>query len=868
MIGNGKLTLNPREPVLPGVRPGAAHEGQGTWRQQLSSTKKPSSTPSSPLLPLPGQGGPGQKSPSAVGESVGKTIMESAVEPALSFKYEKLTPELVAAMQPTVDIISFAQVAEALSTLKLPATVKNDPSLLPCGKVIANQLVINVMKTRATSLRTAVAQNVRKWLKGLRALYVTVPKSAVPVVNKALNECMADLKKIINIQNAPDGGAFVYKDAFDKAYFSKLNLSRLEEQDAAIKAALSGFEPPDTAEEIEVLKGLLAGINKLFETVDFSGDLGALSSLPGLNQQNSTNFFAPYKYCMEQWDMYRTGDAFSGYKGNDAIKKWFAETNDVAAANAVQLSSAAAAAFGGGIIGTPLTPGFSAWMPSVSNRMLSANLVTFFESASDMNKGVVKKGLKLTPPALLLQLTAATEAAISLYVGRIFFLQQLLSNALGPDKDSLVTYSYYFNKAVGRQSNLPKVAPENIPFNEAVNLATSATKLDEDIAFKWFMNWRKAHDAAVAKGPQKLPNGAFIFDGAFYTKTSSQMLTEAQNIGAEGWAGVISKWAKAKQPKNFFIDAEAFYQGVTVQAKQMEDPALIANACGSLDAGLVAGLVGKVKTEILAILGKEDSDHAQAIVQLMSKGASLIQNEGEELEKLKQEYKSALADYDQAKQELEQAKEAGNTPAIIIAQSKMATAYNTMIQLQIVLGAKAEKIVNEAMTTTDGGNVGAGVLGVSRGTVAEGAAEWGKSHDFKYTDNKGEEVTGTVQVDPSAQAKQASEDATKTNEDTGKELGNNYKKIKDSLDKVESLLRDLGIGVFSDGTRIIYDITPGALVPETDEKVETFYEEPDPGGFPWFLLIGAGLGLTGAAPVGVAAGVAALELFRKKQEAA
>ena len=58
------------------------------------------------------------------------------------------------------------------------------------------------------------------------------------------------------------------------------------------------------------------------------------------------------------------------------------------------------------------------------------------------------------------------------------------------------------------------------------------------------------------------------------------------------------------------------------------------------------------------------------------------------------------------------------------------------------------------------------------------------------------------------------------------------------------------------------------MKPETEKKVEEFYEEPDPGGLPWFLLIGAGLGLTGAAPVGIAAGVAALELFRKKKEAA
>lgn len=803
--------------------------------------------------------------------------MKKAVEPALSFKYEKLTPELVAAMQPTVDIISFAQVAEALSTLKLPATVKNDPSLLPCAKVIANQLVINVMKTRATSLRTSVAQNVRKWLKGLRALYVTVPKSAVPVITKALDQCMTDLKSIVNISTYDGQSSFVYRDTFKKEYFSKINLSVLEEQDAEIKNALKGYEPPDTAEEIEIVKGLLNGINKLLETVDFSGDLGALSSLPGLNQQTmytdkgttySANFFAPYKYCMHQWDMYQTGDTATGYNGNEAVKKWFAETNDVAAANAVQLSSATAAVFGGGVIATPLKPPIAAWMPSVSNRQLNANIATFFESATDLNKGVTRKMLRLTPPALLLQLTAATEAAISLYVGRILFLQQLLSNAQGPDKDSLVTYSYYFNKAVGHTFNNPNLVPENIPFKEAVNLATSAANLDADIAFKWFMNWRKAHDAAVAKGPQKLPNGTFIFDGPFYTKTSSQMLTEAQNIGAEGWAGVISKWAEAKQPKNFFIDAEAFYQGVTTQAKQMEDPALVANACGSLDSGLVAGLVSKVKTEILAILGKEDSDHANAIVQLMTKGATLIAAEGDELEKLKDEYKTALADYNEAKEDLEKAKEDGNTPAVIVAQQKMAAAYSKMIQLQIALGAKAEKIVNEAMTTTDGGNVGAGVLGVSRGTVAEGAAEWGKSHEFKYTDSKGEEVTGTVQIDPSAQARAATEEATKTNQTTGRELGNNYKKINDALDKVEVLLEDTGIGVFNDGTKVIFDNTSGALEPETEKKVEEFYEEPDPGGFPWFLLIGAGLGLTGAAPVGVAAGVAALELFRKKQEAA
>jgi hypothetical protein len=836
---------------------------------------------------LPGQTTPGQGSPSFVAEKTGEGIMKSAMEPTLSFKYEKLTAEMVAAMQPTVDIISFAQVAEALSTLKLPATVKNDPALLPCAKVIANQLVINVMAKRATSLRTAVSQNVRKWLKGLRALYVTVPKSARPTINTALKQCRADLKKLLDIQNAPDGDSFVYRDTFNKASFAQINLGLLEKQDADIKAALKGYETPDTAEEVAVLKGLLAGINKLLETVNFSGDLGALQSLPGLNKATylspvakgsgdtglySVNFFAPYKYCMNQWSMYRSGDNATNYKGNDGVKKWFSETQDVAAANAVPLSGGTAGVFGAGVIATPLKDPVMSWMASVSNRQLNANLATFFDLAADMNKGVVKKtkytGLALTPPALLLQLTAATEAAISLYVGRIYLLEQLLSSASGPNPGSLTTYSYYFNKAVGRQSNQPKVAPENIPFNEAVKLATSAAKLDANIAFKWFMNWRNAHDAAVAKGPQKLPNGASMFDGPFYTKTSSQMLTEAQNIGAEGWAGVISKWAQSKQPKNFFIDAEAFYQGVTQQAKQMENPTLIANACGSLDAGLVAGLVGKVTTEILAILGKEDSEHAKAIVQLMGKGATLIADDGEELKKLKEEYKTAIADYEEAKRVLEEAKESGNVPGVIAAQTKMSLAFNNMIRLQILLGAQAEKIVNEAMTTTDGGNVGAGVLGVSKGTIAEGAAQWGKSHDFKYTDADGEEVTGTVQIAPSAKAKNATEEANKTNESTSKKLGDNYKKIGDALDEVEELLADTGIGVFNDGVKVIFDNTDGALKPETEKKVEEFYEEPDPGGLPWFLLIGAGLGLTGAAPVGIAAGVAALELFRKKKEAA
>lgn len=751
------------------------------------------------------------------------------------------------------------------------------------------------------------------------------PESRVTMTNllqKHLDITCEDISKLARYgKNTPSS---IYRGSAARYQVVKLDIQKYDEMQKEVEAAVTGASVPQIGADVltNLYKAMVTTIEQgdlsgdlgemsdpaaFFEPVfvpllgvDMVKGQSGSFNVPTQDVLASAYFF-PYEFCMQQWVLWENGyGGESAGQVGETIKGWFEGTTDAKDSNSFAVASTIWGRIQNDPRGLPwgCTSGSPEWYNSFSNRMGKKPLWMAFEKKALLRKGLTltpgsmgEDPVTLTPPELLARITTATEAALTMLFNHAMTLAHLLVAIEGVTPDVSWPYQQFFTNGVGAPPSAPvdsvykAVTLPGVPadvvklthsqppaFQAAIVAALSSNEPEAFGPGSWFETWMKLQDNV----PDSVP-------GDYYRKSASQLLNEAF---AKSYEEIVIDFTDSNKPMDFAINVYALYEKTKATYEATSDPGRLAEACKGLDAGLISCITSKLQLEIFAILANEDSHHARNIVSLMNAQTNLLKDNKEAFDKMAARFVELVgneggdenllrfSDYEgpgllnQLRAELEAEKDKPlserDEAKILQIQNDWSVLLQEMINLKAKLGDLTDGIVLQAIDSTETGNVGYGIHTVSESSVQGSLSQDGKSCLFNYIDENGEIVEGTASVSSSKDAENLNDDTVKTNEDTKKDLSDNFKDIKDTLDNVGSFGATFGFTFLNPGSQPLNSENDDSIKEVATENQEKTSPPPPPkeeSGFPWFLLIGAGLAATGAAPLAVAGGVAALQLF-------